>query len=141
MSSEGEREKEIKKGRRYEALEGINNRRGVFKGKKKKRREKRCQRHQKLKYKSILFSYLSLTCSLTYTHTRIVSKKGSGYETNKPRHPLQFTHTIPPINIPPPINSTLLLISVNNEMLYFHPPAIVIKRLKKHTIFFYWKRM
>lgn len=95
------REREIKKGRRYEALEGINNRRGVFKGKKKKRREKRCQRHQKLKYKSILFSYLSLTCSLTYTHTRIVSKKGSGYETNKPRHPLQFTHTIPPINIPP----------------------------------------
>lgn len=64
-----EGEREIKKGRRYEALEGINNRRGVFKGKKKKRREKRCQRHQKLKYKSILFSYLSLTCSLTYIHT------------------------------------------------------------------------
>lgn len=76
---------EIKKGRRYEALGGINNRKGevvevCLKGKCKKRREKRCQRHQKLKYKSILFtalSYLSLTCSLAYKHihTQIVSKR------------------------------------------------------------------
>lgn len=46
-----------------------------------------------------LFS--ALTCSLKlYVSVwvclaQIVNKKGSGYETNKPRHPIQSTHSSP----------------------------------------------
>lgn len=51
---------------------------------------KRCQRHQKLKYKAASLRSCVCVCVGAYT---IVNKKGSGCETNKPRHPIQPTHT------------------------------------------------